>query len=1550
MSEAWIPYVRAVLLDQISKDGNYVYADAKCTMYWQPVVDQTSGWLTDQLKAEVTLWDGVMAFYGGTFLLPSPIPVSDFNAYLMDLDVSTGVRHVNPCCLAPEEGSSSLISSALKGSRKASSSSQFFDSAFVEQPVQYQPSASASKVQEPTEAQGPNASISILDSICPNGRVVASAKGRVAVASSAHMYSDGQLVPIAPQSVESAKNFEKDLHHGATSIIHEVLSNDQVVASAKSSKPILSSGFIYCDGQLVPVTEGDIVGARRGFQKKASSLRINATLRSLKDLGPQTAQTPGFSLESALPTKSTPATSAAPTPVFLPMVPTVPGEPSKTFNALGVANKQKEIDNDENYISEFLNVEVSLRQRKCWYDVQNRQESEDMVPMLYTPMPALTSTSGLILPDQMVLRSTVSCCRINKAVSLAKEVAALPSFNVSPKNLSRGCYALDVSPKHFPTRRNDIEDFLDLATIAETKQRPTSPSLLDRPPQNYNAVDVEIAFDESGKLGLVPVASDNSEFSNDDDRIQGYLDHISEQYDAAYPAINIKDINLDVMFGQAATELDDEKDFVLEPRPLLSEAPDSAAILCKLMGIEQTRKSAAPSNGNSERRWIRPVDHYNLLGYPVHHRSSTPSAVSFWAMLASDYKKPIRDGASWKAVVSAQAAKLVDPCILQSNQTIPESLKEKGVATKLRNHLTGLTTVCYEPWGAWYNDQYDRDEEIPEVINSGVREILEKDWTDHHGYPGLQRPYFVEYDLDVIGGIAYGGPYGCSGLDRKKASRKLGTCESSPLRHPIGFADDDEGSDEDNNVSEVEMIIDTDTGVELEASIESSKVEGSTTMIEASTAQGRQRVSGPDTLESCPPQILDSPDRPETGSNQSALLNTDAETIISEGDDAENQAYADHSVAPISLWAENEDEELVVTGMEEDVVGLETDSEGSTSETSHQSSAADDTEPVDIYIESQQVMNALKAQGPPSGRIYTDDDEDESFVSVENPYWEAEKLADHTDTWAKRPDPAAHPRAAELDRWADAPLLEASVHAPADSGDTVTTETEPHISAYLARWSGEPVNTITIGWSENEDWDQQFAFDEGEQYSRSPDPGMSFDLDADDASIADEAESDTDPGSPEQIRDGRYASPSKIWNSRLDQPHTPPQSPSKGDSESWEVGDDGEYHTPSKSHQEGSPLAGDDILSAEVLEVLVNCGNRPSHATSISGKSFDENDVFKIEDRHPSPQFDDDQNLEDKHATVGAQAQSKANDAKLSTVEEGGSETDSTPIKPKRPFAMFKTRRTSQAMQSFPNFQLRRKVSNQSAMSDEEWQEYALEIYDQQQKKREGMTTSWDPELQEHVHVPGCAKTTQILAQDSVDEDTKRATDTCLEMAENNEFETTKQSSQKTSPTHLRESSGSAIPVQSAPSTPAECVLFNDNFVEENSEAELPNALILKPSAEEETVAENESTHDTSTSEQVAVPPSTPEAFKPALSQASRMITAGDVLEAEASIDLPIGVALAAGDVLEAENNIEYDDVLEIPDDRPNFPRAFYGDFSIAVGHAAFGLGKWAVRKLWCQD
>ena len=168
---------------------------------------------------------------------------------------------------------------------------------------------------------------------------------------------------------------------------------------------------------------------------------------------------------------------------------------------------------------------------------------------------------------------------------------------------------------------------------------------------------------------------------------------------------------------------------------------DSNAVFRELLGLGSKPKVLVEKP--QDLRVEFPVHHFNLIGQPVFQDSRNPSAVSYWAAMASYWKKQIKDGISWKAVVSSQAAKWVDPCTLDPGVQIPDDLRARENSTALRNFATGLTTIRYEPWGTWVSDGYDPDQEIPEVMSAEVREAMSSASLLTNTFQGLQQPHFM---------------------------------------------------------------------------------------------------------------------------------------------------------------------------------------------------------------------------------------------------------------------------------------------------------------------------------------------------------------------------------------------------------------------------------------------------------------------------------------------------------------------------------------------------------------------------------------------------------------------------------------------------------------------------------------------------------------------------------------------------------------------------------------------------------------------------------------
>ena len=195
--------------------------------------------------------------------------------------------------------------------------------------------------------------------------------------------------------------------------------------------------------------------------------------------------------------------------------------------------------------------------------------------------------------------------------------------------------------------------------------------------------------------------------------------------------LQLEDLDLDMIFGQAATELDGEG------------LPQEAIILDDetVTGNNDIDPVGTPNDYQSDGPEFH---HLNLLRNRVYQASRTSSALSLWVTMTSKRKVQIKDSVSLKAVVSAQAAKWVDPVLLQEGVSVPEEVREPGNATAYRNFLTGSTIVQYEPCGTWESETHDCEQERPHVMDSETEEILRNAYIESDGFPGIQRPCFVE--------------------------------------------------------------------------------------------------------------------------------------------------------------------------------------------------------------------------------------------------------------------------------------------------------------------------------------------------------------------------------------------------------------------------------------------------------------------------------------------------------------------------------------------------------------------------------------------------------------------------------------------------------------------------------------------------------------------------------------------------------------------------------------------------------------------------------------
>ena len=341
-------------------------------------------------------------------------------------------------------------------------------------------------------------------------------------------------------------------------------------------------------------------------------------------------------------------------------------------------------------------------------------------------------------------------------------VAGKPSYFIEALGLEKS--------KHNDPKKTcdpDMEnlDHLDLALEAMSEK---SPMVVPRSKEHISAShdsEVEIAIDgASGNLYLTPkvdapstVMQINSITTNTNSATAaGALTEDQPTSDSFEQPATLEFIDLTAEFNQGATDLDEV---------YIYSGPST---------IEQTQDD----------RDETPVHHYNVINQPVSRDSRNPSAVSFWATMASFQKQPIMDRTCRQAVVLSQAVRWVDPCFLNEGMEIPNDLLLGGNSTALRNFLTGRTVIQYEPWGTWTSDICDPDQERPQMMSQAYREAVENASLTGPLYPGLQRPYFMPpEDRDVIvNDDGSGRPFPSQDRKNKKGWESLGRCRYTNLR------------------------------------------------------------------------------------------------------------------------------------------------------------------------------------------------------------------------------------------------------------------------------------------------------------------------------------------------------------------------------------------------------------------------------------------------------------------------------------------------------------------------------------------------------------------------------------------------------------------------------------------------------------------------------------------------------------------------------------------------------------------------------------------------
>ena len=479
----------------MTRNTRYTVPNATCTMEAEPLHYLNGGNPSYQFKAEATLWNEGTSFYGGAFHLPSEYPIHDWDSYVVDLDQTTGIRHILCRQLFTDKTESSKVvhlatSDRPSGSmnsfpgnlsgyhdhelpaqssqhRSISASLQDIDTSVLEFKISMpqlinhlQDLDSANLFSKPSIAHPIEkhqfevfGSLSILDTLFPNPLVGPSEAMRLAGAQ-----FHQPIEALAPSS----------------SILSQIISDGIVYASAKSGKLITSPRHILLSGQIVPLFEINAEEKRITLQERATGSDANVTPYEAKEFSPSSYQSSVFSPRDLQTGSSTPATSAGLSTKFpskdLQEAISSLGQDSKVLEALDIAQQGRRQHREEHLIPSLLDVDVSFRQRGKWYDIQNRKEEANAVPRSYIPIAVLSSTSGLESPDQVVLRMTISEILLTRLM-LAEQVRKLPYFDVDRKIVSQTCCALDLLPCKSAGHTSGTEARLDLANVSRPQTR-----------------------------------------------------------------------------------------------------------------------------------------------------------------------------------------------------------------------------------------------------------------------------------------------------------------------------------------------------------------------------------------------------------------------------------------------------------------------------------------------------------------------------------------------------------------------------------------------------------------------------------------------------------------------------------------------------------------------------------------------------------------------------------------------------------------------------------------------------------------------------------------------------------------------------------------------------------------------------------------------------------------------------------------------------------------------------------------------------------------------
>ena len=597
---------------------------------------------------------------------------------------------------------------------------------------------------------------------------------------------------------------------------------------------------------------------------------------------------------------------------------------------------------------------------------------------------------------------------------------------------------------------------------------------------------------------------------------------------------------------------------------------DSDAVFRELLGLGSKPKALVEAP--RDLRVGFPVHHYNLINQPVFQDSRNSSAVSYWAAMASYWKEPIEDGASWKAVVSSQAAKWVDPCTLDPGVEIPDDLRTREKSTALRDFFTGQTTIQYEPLGTWIYDRYDPDQEVPEIMSARFREAMLNASSAANLFHGLQRPHLIRPEEGAIN-VNDDGTATVYPSEELKKRKDWETLESRGFTN-LRLVDDGtrrvysfKGMEE-SRVCEILdkyetagiLVVDLPFKAEPENSVEEISTEADADEIEDDSSEAETDVHDEFVFEREPvhyqgPLLItegsaaadSSEGAPKQVNSFGSENNSQNSAVVTKEAGADHGPITQANTCTCLVVYESPTIEKAVEKLEEPKVkGLAKIKLLKLPEYL-----------ADIALDvGKDLMDDVKTQSYEDVSNNDEEDEDSDHGSVPGVGYDD---TDYSSTWPKRPKPDEHPKANDLASFADV------VRRLLAKSSNSSEESEVVSKSEQSQKGGSGQEAEVISQSKQDETDLDLV-----PQAKSDEVVISHLEDVDNTMSGQGSTPSTTSSTKNReslILSGRNLSAMKMLSSSIDQPGTPPQSPEAAENFGvWEDDGNGGFESPGK-HQ-----------------------------------------------------------------------------------------------------------------------------------------------------------------------------------------------------------------------------------------------------------------------------------------------------------------------------------------------------------------------------------------------